>query len=103
MRSWCVILAAMLSAQCAVESTRSALPARPEAAPGEIGWAFNGRDVYGTRYTPSAGITRENVGRLQHAWTYRTGQSGEQFIVVSVGGGGAWGTGDYVVAFKLAK
>ena len=30
-------------------------------------------------------------------------QSGEQFIAVSVGGGGAWGTGDYVVAFKLAK
>jgi quinoprotein glucose dehydrogenase len=27
--------------------------------------------------------------------------SGEQFVVISVGGGGAWGKGDYVVAFRL--
>jgi quinoprotein glucose dehydrogenase len=26
--------------------------------------------------------------------------SGEQFVAVAVGGGGAWGTGDYVVAFR---
>jgi len=29
--------------------------------------------------------------------------SGEQFVAVSVGGGGAWGVGDYVVSFKLVK
>ena len=29
--------------------------------------------------------------------------SGEQFVVVSVGGGGAWGTADHVVAFHLRK
>ena len=82
MRSWCVILAAALSAQCAVESPRSAPPSRPintEAKAGEIGWAFNGGDVHGTRYTPAGGITRENVGRLQHAWTYRTGEASPQF------------------------
>src|SRR2546428_519077 len=27
--------------------------------------------------------------------------AGEQFVVVAVGGGGAWGAGDYVVAFRL--
>ena len=27
--------------------------------------------------------------------------SGEQFVVIAVGGGGAWGVGDYVVAFRL--
>jgi glucose dehydrogenase len=27
--------------------------------------------------------------------------SGAQFVAVAVGGGGAWGTGDYVVAFRL--
>ena len=27
--------------------------------------------------------------------------SGEQFVVIAVGGGGAWGIGDYVVAFRL--
>ena len=28
--------------------------------------------------------------------------SGEQFVAIAVGGGGAWGTGDHVVAFRLA-
>jgi quinoprotein glucose dehydrogenase len=32
--------------------------------------------------------------------TYRLA-SGEQFVVIAVGGGGAWGAGDYVVAFRL--
>jgi quinoprotein glucose dehydrogenase len=27
--------------------------------------------------------------------------SGEQFVAIAIGGGGAWGTGDYVIAFKL--
>ena len=29
--------------------------------------------------------------------------SGDQFVAVAVGGGGAWGAGDYVVAFKLRR
>lgn len=32
--------------------------------------------------------------------TYRLA-SGDQFVVIAVGGGGAWGAGDYVVAFRL--
>ncbi len=34
--------------------------------------------------------------------TYRLASGGgEQFVVIAVGGGGAWGVGDYVVAFRL--
>ncbi len=34
--------------------------------------------------------------------TYRLASGGgQQFVVISVGGGGAWGAGDYVVAFRL--
>ena len=29
--------------------------------------------------------------------------TGEQFVAIAVGGGGAWGTGDYVVAFHLRR
>jgi len=36
--------------------------------------------------------------------TYRLASGGgQQFVVISVGGGGAWGAGDYVVAFTLTK
>jgi quinoprotein glucose dehydrogenase len=34
--------------------------------------------------------------------TYRLA-SGEQFVAIAAGGGGAWGTGDYVVAFHLRR
>jgi quinoprotein glucose dehydrogenase len=37
-----------------------------------ISWEANGRDVQGTRYSPAAVITRDNVNRLEVAWTYRT-------------------------------
>ena len=46
------------------------------AAAQAIDWTANGRDVAGTRYSPAATITRDNVSRLQVAWTYRTGESG---------------------------
>jgi len=45
----------------------------------EIGWEANGRDVQGTRYSPAAVITRENVERLEVAWTYRTGETEPPF------------------------
>jgi len=41
----------------------------------EIGWEANGRDIQGTRYLPAREITRENVHRLESAWTYRTGEA----------------------------
>lgn len=36
-------------------------------------WHHYGRTLAGQRYTPLAQITPENVGQLQVAWTYRTG------------------------------
>lgn len=45
----------------------------------EVDWTANGRDVQGTRYSPARNITRENVGRLQIAWTYRTGEMDPRF------------------------
>src|SRR3954471_4825331 len=45
----------------------------------EVGWFAYGRDTEGTRYFPAAEITRENVGRLQLAWIYRTGESEPRF------------------------
>jgi len=49
----------------------------------EIGWEANGRDVEGTRYLPAAEITRENVARLEHAWTYRTGEADAAFVTAA--------------------
>jgi quinoprotein glucose dehydrogenase len=45
----------------------------------ETGWTANGRDPEGTRYLPASQITRENVERLQIAWTYRTGEAEPPF------------------------
>jgi quinoprotein glucose dehydrogenase len=47
--------------------------------PQEVSWTANGRDLQGTRYLPAADITRENVSRLEQAWTYRTGEAEDRF------------------------
>lgn len=44
-----------------------------------IGWRANGGDVQGTRYSPAAAITRDNVANLEVAWTYRTGEADPRF------------------------
>ena len=38
-------------------------------------WPTYGQDAGGTRYSPLTQITRENVGHLQVAWTYHTGDT----------------------------
>src|SRR2546422_10106507 len=45
----------------------------------EVDWSANGRDVQGSRYSPASQITRTNVGRLEVAWTYRTGETDPRF------------------------
>jgi quinoprotein glucose dehydrogenase len=45
----------------------------------EISWVANGRDPQGTRYLPASEITRDNVIRLEVAWTYRTGEADPRF------------------------
>src|SRR5215208_2734001 len=37
-------------------------------------WRFYGGDPGGTRYSPLKQIDRRNVGRLQRAWVYHTGE-----------------------------
>src|SRR6202521_5323576 len=54
-------------------------PAFNEFAPSPAGvaapieWTAYGRDAGGSRFSPAAEITRENVSRLGVAWTYRSG------------------------------
>jgi len=49
-----------------------------QKAPGSIAgageWTAYGRDALGSRFSPLTQITRENVGSLAVAWTYRTGE-----------------------------
>jgi len=42
-------------------------------------WRAYGRDVLGSRWSPLAEITRENVSRLEPAWTYHTGETAPEF------------------------
>ena len=44
-----------------------------------MSWSSYGGDPGGTRYAPLAQIDRGNVGELEVAWTYRTGELGEGF------------------------
>ncbi len=48
----------------------------------EINWSAYGRDVLGTRYLPASAITRDNVQRLEAAWTYRTGETDPRFATI---------------------
>jgi len=62
----------------AVEPSEPALPAapgRPELPMLETGadWPAYGGTYHATRYTPASQITRQNVGELEQAWQFRTG------------------------------
>lgn len=48
-------------------------------APDASDWGYYGGDIFGTRYSSLAQIDRTNVHQLQVAWTYRTGELGENF------------------------
>ncbi len=43
----------------------------------DAGWPAYGGDPGGSRYTPLTGIDPRNVGELELAWTFRTGELGE--------------------------
>ncbi|HEV7137126.1 MAG TPA: pyrroloquinoline quinone-dependent dehydrogenase [Steroidobacteraceae bacterium] len=43
----------------------------------DTGWESYGGDPGGTRYSPLSQISPANVGRLQVAWVYRTGELGQ--------------------------
>ena len=46
----------------------------------EPDWAAYGGDGRGQRHAPAGQITPQNVGRLELAWTFRTGELGKGFI-----------------------
>ena len=45
----------------------------------EVEWMAYGRDAQGTRYLPASVINRDNVHRLEVAWTYRTDETDPRF------------------------
>lgn len=49
--------------------------AQPAASSPRGDWTAYGRDALGSRFSPLAQITRENVSKLEVAWTYRTGDT----------------------------
>ena len=52
---------------------RATAQSAPQAPGGE--WSAYGHDALGSRFSPLAQITRENVRGLEVAWTYRTGDT----------------------------
>lgn len=56
-----------------------AAPPRRQADDDEAQWGWYGGDPGGNRHSPLAQINRENVERLEIAWTYRTGELGAGF------------------------
>jgi quinoprotein glucose dehydrogenase len=57
----------------ALATTANATDMQPKDMPANGDWAAYGRDNAGTRFSPLAQITPDNVGKLQRAWTFRTG------------------------------
>lgn len=62
----CTVLTFGLGTACAHVAPRPAAP--------ETEWRAYGYDAAGSRFSPLAQIDRTNVGRLQVAWTYHTGE-----------------------------
>jgi quinoprotein glucose dehydrogenase len=69
-----VILGASALA-CSRDSPQMPSPVAPAAAAGEREWPAYGGDALGSRYSPLAEITRDNVGLLRVAWTFHTGET----------------------------
>jgi quinoprotein glucose dehydrogenase len=57
--------------------TLTLAPAVLAAPVPDTDWSAYGSDAGGTRYSPAAQITPANVGKLQVAWTFRTGELGQ--------------------------
>lgn len=73
--SWIRAVALLGLATCAA----SAAPPGRQSDDDEPQWGSYGGDPGGNRHSPLTQITRENVGRLKIAWTYRTGELGADF------------------------
>ena len=68
----------VLTVAASMASPASGQAGRAQSTPdGE--WRAYGRDGLGSRWSPLAEITRENVSRLEPAWTYHTGETAPEF------------------------
>jgi len=63
-------------------------PARSQAPSRDGDWPAFGRDPGGSRFSPLDQIDTGNVGRLQRAWVYHTGERGRAFEVTPIVVGG---------------
>ena len=77
------VIAALALAACSSGTSPDAGASAGVAASGQpavktpdAGWPTYGGDAGGTRYSPVTQITPANVGQLQVAWTFRTGELG---------------------------
>jgi quinoprotein glucose dehydrogenase len=66
------LFVAAIAALCASPRAANAQSANPASAT-KNDWAYYGHDAGGTRYSPLTQINRENVAKLQVAWTFHTG------------------------------
>ncbi|HEV2269673.1 MAG TPA: pyrroloquinoline quinone-dependent dehydrogenase [Steroidobacteraceae bacterium] len=71
------VLAALALAACSSGTSGGGAPRASAANPAAGSWSAYGGDPGGTRYSPLTQISPENVGRLQVAWVFRTGESGK--------------------------
>jgi quinoprotein glucose dehydrogenase len=74
---WSLLVISIIIAQGCARPNHRLDPSIAEA--GAIEWKSYGYDPGGTRYSPLRQLTRENVQRLQVAWTYRTGEADPRF------------------------
>jgi glucose dehydrogenase len=80
----CVVFAVAVSVCFVAGNVCAASPGEPAtksvrrgAVMGQtIEWTSYANDAGGTKYSPAAQITRNNVSKLTPAWTYRTGDYG---------------------------
>ena len=104
-RSWAHALPAVLFLATAARVAPVLAQPAPAPAP-DASWRFHGGDAGHTQHSPLAQINTANVGRLQVAWTYRTGDArpdGRSQIQCNpvVVGGVLYATSPQIKAFAL--
>ena len=67
------LLVAAIVVLCAGTPNASAQSSANPAGGTKNDWAYYGHDAGGTRYSPLTQINRDNVAKLQVAWTFHTG------------------------------
>lgn len=80
MTATCRRLATQLLIGLAIAAAASAAPPHRRLHDADAQWQWYGGDAGGTRRSSQARITRDNVERLEIAWTYRTGDLGKGFV-----------------------